>query len=395
MTLNITSMKPSSILGLIALATASFAAGALLTGGPDTGSAPASHAETLASPAGDDHDEAGAITMSAAERTANGIETARVGRRALSEDITVPGEVTLDLYNSAQITPRISAQIVARHARLGDRVTAGQPLVTLTSVEMARAQGALIVAQREWQRVRKLGRDVVSDQRFIEARVAAEQARARVLAFGMTPEQVASLLKGGPAEADGTFALLAPRDGTVVRDNFIVGEVVEPGRVLFHISDETGVWVEAQLTPDQAAGIAVGAPAQVRTDDGQIVPGRVIQAHHMLDETTRTLPIRVAIDNRDDVLHPGQFVSVSIETGRTAPRLAVPETAVVLMDGAPTVFKAEGDTLQPTPVEVGRQQGLWIEIAGGLSDGDEIAVSQVFLLKSLIQKTRMGEGHGH
>ena len=113
-----------------------------------------------------------------------------------------------------QITPRITAQIVARHAKLGDKIKAGQPLVTLTSVEMAEAQGALIIATREWNRVRELGRKVVSEKRFIEAQVSAEKARASVLAYGMVPEQVDALVKAGDAsKATGTFELLAPQAG--------------------------------------------------------------------------------------------------------------------------------------------------------------------------------------
>ena len=67
-----------------------------------------------------------------------------------------------------------------------------------------------------------------------------EQARARVSAYGMTEEEIKQLVASGKAElANGRFQLLAPQDGTVIRDDFIVGELVEPGRVLFEISDES------------------------------------------------------------------------------------------------------------------------------------------------------------
>lgn len=353
----------------------------VVTGASD--SAEAEHAE-------------GSIEMSAAERNARGIVTAPVERRAMAGEITVPGEVMPDLYRSAQVTPRISAQVVARHAKLGDKVEAGQPLVTLSSVEMADAQGALVVAEREWQRVQNLGRDVVSEQRYIEAQVAADTARAKVKAYGMTPEQAEALAKESNAsKANGTFDLLAPQAGTIIQDDFVLGEVVEPGRVLFQISDESRMWVEAQLTPDQASRMESGAPVRVLAGDGHEVRGRVIQAHHKIDETTRTLPVRIEVDNRNDDLHPGQFVNVIIEVGTSKPVVAVPQSAVVLMDGSSTVFKVEGDELRPTSIEIGERRGDWVEITSGLTQGDEIAVSEVFLLKSLIQKSQMGEGHGH
>ena len=235
---------------------------------------------------GEDHDEGGPIKMTASERAARGIATARVGMRILSDEVVVPGEVMLDLYRSAQVTPRISAQVVARHVKLGDQVKAGQRLVTLSSVEMADAQGALVVATREWQRVRELGRDIVSERRYVEAQVTAEQARAKVLAFGLTPDQATALVKTNDAsKATGTFDLLTAQDGTVASDKFVVGEIVAPGRVLFQITDERRVWVEAQLTAAQAGDAKVGAQVRVLVDGDHEFGGHIVQARLSLSRS--------------------------------------------------------------------------------------------------------------
>lgn len=342
------------------------------------------------------HEEEGALKMTSAEREAQGIRTARVELRALSDTITAPGEVRMNAYASAQVTPRIGAQVVARHARLGETVKEGQPLITLSSVEMAAAQGALIESDREWNRVRKLGREVVSDKRYVAAQVARQQAYATVQAYGMTEAQIARLLADGDAaRATGAFDLLSPQAGTVVRDDFVIGEVIEPGRVLFEVSDETSLWVEAQLRPEQAGGVAVGMPARVSRDGTHWFDGKVVQLHHRLDEGTRTLAVRIAVANRDDELHPGEYVDVALQTSTTAARIAVPEAAVLLMQGAPTVFKLEGDELHPQPVEIGVTRGGWTEIKAGLTQGNEIVTQGAFLLKSLALKSQMGEGHGH
>lgn len=354
------------------------------------GAAPVAHAEE------GDHEEEGALKMTAAEREAQGIRTARVEAHALAEAVTAPGEVRMNAYASAQVTPRISAQVVERHARLGETVKAGQPLITLSSVEMAGAQGALIEADREWTRVRKLGREVVSDKRYIAAQVARQQAYATVQAYGMTEAQIARLLADGDAaRATGAFDLLSPQAGTVVRDDFVIGEVIEPGRVLFEVSDETSLWVEAQLRPEQAGGVAVGMPARVSRDGTHWLDGKVVQRHHRLDEGTRTQGVRIEVANRDDELHPGEYVDVALETAAANARIAVPEAAVLLMQGAPTVFKLEGDELHPQPVETGVTRGGWTEIKAGLIQGDEIVIQGAFLLKSLALKSQMGEGHGH
>jgi cobalt-zinc-cadmium efflux system membrane fusion protein len=338
----------------------------------------------------------GHIEMTAAQRQANGVETARAERRKLPAQATVPGEVTMDLYRSAQITPRIAAQVVERKARLGDRVKAGQPVVTLSSVDMAEAQGAVIVATREWERVRELGRDVVSERRYVESQVAADLARARVLAYGLTPAQADALARTqDAARAAGLFDLLAPRDGVILSDDFMAGEVVQPGRVLFQMTDGDRLWVRAQLSPGQAAHVSVGTPARILTGDGSEIAGTVVQIYQMLDETTRTLPVRIEVTGAGKALRPGQFVSVAVTTGAGGEVLAVPAAAVILLDGGPAVFRLAGDAFTPTPIETGETRSGWTVVEAGLASGDEVAASNVFLLKSLIQKSDMGEGHAH
>jgi len=342
------------------------------------------------------HEEEGALKMTAAEREAQGIRTARVEPRALAGTVTAPGEVRMNAYASAQVTPRISAQVVARHARLGEQVAKDQPLMTLSSVAMAEAQGALIEADREWQRVRKLGREVVSEQRYVAAQVARQRAYATVRAYGMSDAHVERLLADGDgSRATGAFDLLSPQAGTVIRDDFVAGEVVEPGRVLFEVSDESRLWVEARLSPEQAGGVRVSTLARVSRDGKQWLDGKVVQLHHRLDEGTRTQGVRIEVANLGDALHPGEYVDVSIQTAATQARIAVPKDAVLLMQGAPTVFKLEGDELHPQPVETGMTRGGFTEIKAGLASGDEIVTQGAFLLKSLTLKSQMGEGHAH
>ncbi|MDE0130483.1 MAG: efflux RND transporter periplasmic adaptor subunit [Gammaproteobacteria bacterium] len=350
-----------------------------------------------------DHDEHGeeeegsAISMTLDERASAGIVVEAVARRALSESLRVPGEVVVNAYRSARVTTRITAQVVARHVRLGDHVEAGRRLLTLSSVEMAEAQGELIVADREWQRVRSLGRETVSAARYSEAQVAQQQAFGKVVAYGMTEAQAVALMQSDDASrATGVFDLVAPQAGTVLQDDFIVGELIEPGRVLVDLSDESVVWVEAQTVPSALPEFDDGARARVSLDRIVWIEGTVIQRQHLLDESTRTQGFRIEVDNSDDRLHPGQFVEVEIETGTSAPVLAVPSTAVTLVAGAPAVFRLEnGMEFHAEAIDAGPTVGDWTVIRGGLSAGDEVAVGGVFHLKSLLLKSSIGEGHAH
>jgi len=337
-----------------------------------------------------EHEEAheeGVVHLTPEQQAAGGIVAEPLTPRVLQEVVSAPGEIRLNAYATVQVSPRIPAQVVSRHARLGDAVESGQRLVTLSSVEMAEAQGTLVVAAQEWNRVRELGRDVVSDRRYIEAEVAAQQATARVLAFGMVESQVDALISVSDASlADGTFTLVAPSGGTVVRDDFVVGEAVEPGRLLFEVTDESTLWVEARVPAAESATVDIGDLARVRVED-QWIEGRVIQAFHAVDETTRTLPIRIEVPNPDDSLHPGLFVDVTILDESANPVLAVPETAVVRgEDGGWNVFvRIEEDEFALRPVTQAASIGGFAVI-NGIEPGTLIVTEGAFFLQSELAK---------
>ncbi len=341
-------------------------------------------------------DEAGVVKLSAEQMKTAGIVVEKIRLQNVAASLRAPGEVQLNAYRTVKITPRIAAQIVKRHARLGDEVKTDQALVTLSSVEMAEAQGQLLVANREWQRVRQLGRKVVSDRRYTEARINYEQARARVQAYGMSKTEINRLLKSGNAEqANGTFLLVSPQEGRILHDSFIVGERVEPGQELMVIADESVMWVEARITPNEAAHVKVGNGAQVLFGK-QVLPARVSQIHHTLDEATRTLAIRLEVQNPDDTLHPGMFVSTRIDTTEQNQALAVPEEAVLRSpdgDWQVLVEQDEPGEFKAVEIELVRiSDGL--AIIDGIEPGTPVVVRGAFFVQSELAKSGF-EVHNH
>jgi len=337
----------------------------------------------------DSHGEAASdAELSAAQRRMAGIETMIVKRQLLGDAITAPGEAMLNAYRTTKVTPRTPGQVIKRHARLGDHVKKGQPLITLTSVEMAEAQGALIEADVELRRVEKLGRKVVSEKRFVTAQIAYQQAYAKVSAYGMTKNQIESLMKtSDAARATGEFRLLSFQDGTIISDDFVVGELIEPGYVLMTISDESLLWVEARLAPEDAARIALGSPARVQAG-AHWLSGKVTQARHTLDETTRTLAVHIEVENRNDELHPGQFVTAVIEGKKKVEGIVVPLASVLrAADGDWQVFvEVAPGRFEPKEVEVLRTVGDQMLI-DGLAEGTTIVSKGAFFVQSEIAKS--------
>ena len=345
---------------------------------------------------GDEHDDEENLTeLSAEQIKAAGIEIVNVQRSDVADIVIAPGEVTLNAYQTTRVAPRIEALITKRHAKLGESVEPGQTLATLSSVQLAEAQGELAVSDREWERVKKLGRKVVSERRYIEAQVARQQAAAKVRAYGMTDDQIDDLLKGSDTStATGELELLSPQAGTIIRDNFIVGELAEPGRELFTITDESSLWVEARLSPVDAVKVQVGSPARIKIRNTWI-DGVVVQAGHMLDESTRTLSVRVEISNPDDQLHPGQFVNVELQSEQHTAEITVPLAAVLRSpDGDWQVFLEEAPgQYEAREVEVLRTAGKHLVI-DGLKEGERIVSKGAFFVQSEIAKSGF-EVHNH
>ena len=353
------------------------------------------HGEAQSEDGHEDEHEEGVIKLTPEQQKMAGIVTEALTQRTLAAEIRAPGEVRLNAYKTARITSRVTAQVVRRHVVLGDRVKTGQALVTLSSVEMAEAQGALLVADREWKRVQKLGAKVASARRYTEAQVKRQLAWARVSAFGMTAKEINALLQSGDArKANGEFNLLAFRAGTVVQDDFIEGAVVEPGHVLLTITDESSLWVEARLTPVQLKSITKGATARVQTAEGML-SGKVTQIHHTIDETTRTIAVRITVANPDDLIHPGEFVDVFMQSATPISALAVPDAAVVRSpDGDWQVFAMQHENeFRAVEVEVVQSSGGYARIAG-LEPGTRVVVQGAFFLQSEMAKSGF-DVHNH
>ena len=339
---------------------------------------------------GDVHEDEGGspLQLDADQAMAAGLQLTTLMPAPLGEILNAPGEVVDNAYGVTLVTPRVAALIVRRHARLGDEVATGAPLVTLSSVEVADAQGQLRIAEQEWQRVQALGREAVSGRRYTEAAVAYEQAQARARAYGLAGKP------GG--QADGEFTLHAPHAGRLTEDDFVIGQRVEPGHALFRLVDESVVWVDATLPAEVARRVLVGTEAIVATG-GVRLRGTVVQSAHRTAEDTRNAHVRVELQNDDDQLHAGDFVEVNLRTGTTRnDELAVPTAALVQLEGQTVAFRehAPGE-FEPVPVRTGAVVGDRTVVTEGLAQGDRIVTAGAYALKARLLKAQLGEGHAH
>ncbi|MEI9887565.1 MAG: efflux RND transporter periplasmic adaptor subunit [Rhizomicrobium sp.] len=322
----------------------------------------------------------GGIVVSAEQRRAAGIVVAPLRASPLPRVYRAPGEVKADNYTAGIVSSRVTATVVSRSAKLGDRVVKGQALVTLYSHDVATAQSEFLLARRNLARMLHL-KDMIARQLVDEAVVKEQEARSRLESFGLPASDIAAMASGGLTGTRlGQFALAAPDSGSIIDDNFRVGDVVDAGKTLFQIANLTGVWIEAAVSP--------AVLPQITDDEALVTAGelsrkaKVLQKRDTVDEATRTVGVRLKAENADGMLRPGQFVEVELYGGRE-PVLNLPTSAVLREPGGRWVVyvRRPDATFAAHPVRVLYAAGDRTAIAG-IAPGTPVVMAGAFFVQS-------------
>ncbi|WP_133179455.1 efflux RND transporter periplasmic adaptor subunit [Shewanella decolorationis] len=337
----------------------------------------------------DDHGEQ-ALTFTPAQLELAGVRLLPLSSDSLSFsnlnlDTMATATLVVDRDRTATLAPQLDVRVQARHVVPGQEVKKGEPLLTLGGAEVAKAQAEYINAAAEWSRVRRMSEGAVSVSRRMQAQVDAELKRAILEAIKMTPEQIRTL--ESTPEAIGSYQLLAPIDGRVQQDIAMLGQVFTAGTPLMQLTDESHLWVEAQLTPAQAANVNVGGPALVQVGD-KTLAGKIIGRSHELDSVTRTEQILVSMPNPEHVLHAGQFAELyfadapkgsDLSSGLSS-GIVLPDAALTRSgDGDWQIFIQDEDGFEAIEVElVQRQRGL------SLVRGDKLDKARQAQLKVVV-----------
>ena len=338
------------------------------------------------------------LTDSALAGTGIRLQAAALG--AVAVQVDVPAEIQFNPDQVAHVSSLVSGQIQAVEVAVGDSVAPDQPMIELNSVELgqaraelSRARSMLDVAEQNRERQERLRAEGISSERsYLEAELAYEQAQAerdaassRLRVFGV---------RGGSGPS---LTLQSPIGGVVVERHATRGENVSPDETLLVVADVSSVWVIGRVYEQQIAGVTPGMRATLTLSayPGREWSGRVDFVGMALDEGTRTLPIRVELQNPDGALRPGLFGTLALSSDTTARSSAlVPLDAVQDIDGVPVVF-VEGDhagEYVATRVALGPQDATRVEVEDGLTPGQRVVVEGAFALKSELLRGDLGDG---
>jgi cobalt-zinc-cadmium efflux system membrane fusion protein len=300
-----------------------------------------------------------------------------------SFDIRVPAKAEFKDGAVSHVGAPVAGRVVAIAVKTGDRVRAGQPLLTLASPDaasarnaVASARAALLEAKADASRQDRMMEEGVGVERErLEAGLRLSQAKAEA----DRAEATAALVgEGSGAE----LVLKAPLSGTVLDLKTSIGAAVAPGGdPLIDVGDSDAVWIVADVGEHDLPLIKEGATAEVLLNiSASPLSARVVSIGTVVNPSLRTAPVRLALAAPMQGLRPGMFGRAHIMT--VAQGATLPAEAVLIRGGNDwVVYVAKGDdTFERRSITAGRPLDGRVQVLSGLSPGDRVVVSGALLL---------------
>jgi Cu(I)/Ag(I) efflux system membrane fusion protein len=321
-----------------------------------------------------------------AVRTA-GILTAEAESLPVIRTVRAPGEISLDPKRRAHVTARTSGRIESLAAYPGDRVKAGQTLLSLYSPDFLMLQTEFLLAAA---RMKRPAEDP-AERESSEGLSASIRDRLRTL--GLSEDDIAGIEKAGIPLSN--LPVRAPLAGTVLESPVTAGDRVELGEDLFRIADLSMARAVLRIYEKDLASIQAGAEVVIRAASaaGREYKGRVFRLGNVVDEATRTVEALVDLPNPDGELRQGLYLEADIAVPAGAPALFVPEAAVLEIGDRKVVFVRTGDNVFTLrDVTTGTASGGRVEIVSGLKEKEVVAAAGSFFIKSeLLKNSIAGE----
>ena len=249
------------------------------------------------------------ISVSASQKALMRIETAPAERRFPVASLRLVGKVTYDETNLAYITAWIPGRIDRLFVDYtGLTVKEGDHMVELYSPELFSAQEELLQANRGLKEISKSG--LGSLRESAKGTVAA--ARDKLRLWGLTPSQISQLEKSGKPQENVT--IYSPSSGVVIHKDVQEGMYVQTGSRIFTIADLSSVWVQLDAYESDLQWLRYGQQAEFSTEafPGEVFSGRIAFIDPVLNPKTRTVKVRVNVDNSDGRLKPDMFVRANV-----------------------------------------------------------------------------------
>jgi len=351
---------------------------------PET--APHEHKEGEADVHPGEKQEGQGLKLSSEEKTNIGLKTVTADLRPIENVIRVAGVVKAHPDKEAQVSSRVSGKIAGISAKVGDGVSKGQRLAEVQSaeiqklqVELIQAENKLILHKAELDRIQRLVESKIAAQKELIAAQNQHQAGLNEIE-GLAQQLV---LLGLPAEAVkklrtektiSTFGVLSPIGGVVEERNVVLGETVEPSKVIFKIVDPSTVFIEGSAFDEALPKLRVGQTVRIRLGSypKDLFTGKIARFSLSIDPQKRVLRLWAEVPNREGKLKPNLFAEMDVVVGGGQEVLAIPLEALITTEGQNFVFVEDKGSFQRVEVVLGTRDDRYVEVKKGLLPGDRV-----------------------
>ncbi|HWS26927.1 MAG TPA: efflux RND transporter periplasmic adaptor subunit, partial [Xanthomonadales bacterium] len=318
----------------------------------------------------------GTVVLSPEKVQMTGVRTVKAELVPMQQTLRASGSIAIDSARQWVIAPKFEGWVQTLAAnQVGMRVRRGQALMSVYSPELRSAQNEYLIAQRAAATMAAADPASAASMRDLSG-ATLERLRNWGIGGGSLER-----LKGG--QVDQFLTLTAPADAVITDKPAVQGMRFMAGEMLLTLADLSRVWLVANVPASDSAQLALGQNVQFRSSalPGRSFEGTVSFIAPTFDEASRTLTVRVELDNAEGALRPGLFGDVEFQADAGAPVLTVPRSAVLDSGTRQVVFvELAAGRYEPRKVALGRRSGDRVEITDGLVEGESVVSAANFLI---------------
>ncbi len=344
-------------------------------------------------PAVESREDIPQVEISAEQQKLIGVKTVKVDIRPLQKTIRTVGRLEADERKLATVNAKIEGWIEKLYVEAtGNYIKKGQPLVDIYSPELIATQQEFLNtmkwAKQSSDSPQEKNNNSSTDLSLLLAQDAAatlEASRQRLLLWDISADQIKKIEESGKVIR--TLTLYSPVNGFITQKMAVLGMKVMPGEKLFDVADLSSIWVIADIYEYELPLIKVGNHALITLAylPGKELPSQIDYIYPSISAETRTVKIRLKLNNPNYQLKPQMFANVELKIN-LGKKLMIPESAVIDTGKGMVAYVDLGNgAFEPREIKAGLRSDGYIEVLRGLKKGEKVVSAANFLVDSEAQ----------
>ncbi|MBV9873540.1 MAG: efflux RND transporter periplasmic adaptor subunit [Verrucomicrobia bacterium] len=177
--------------------------------------------------------------------------------------------------------------------------------------------------------------------------------------------------------------------GTIVKKEVTIGELARDDKPIFVVADLSTVWVDFSVFPQDFKRLKPDQLVRINYADNLSTSGKISYIAPFGSENTQSMLARAVVQNPDGLLRPGLFVTGELFVDEIEAPVAVRPSAIQNVNEKTVIFVAEGLVFDAREVELGTNDGDYVQVLSGLNAGDRYVAGNSFLLKAELGKSEV------